>query len=95
MECVGDSNKSAKGIVQKPCRTLKLPKPTPPKGRCELAAVYYSANSIIWQFLWLFRTFAGCSITSYIIIQGAKLVDFFHTPKGNTEKLRTHDFFRD
>ena len=30
MECAGDSNKSAKGIVQKPCRTLKLPKPTPP-----------------------------------------------------------------
>ncbi len=30
MECAGDSYKSAKGIVQKPCRTLKLPKPTPP-----------------------------------------------------------------
>ena len=30
MECAGDSNKSAKGIVLNPCRTLKLPKPTPP-----------------------------------------------------------------
>ena len=45
MECAGDSNKSAKGIVLNPCRTLKLPKPKPPIWRCELAAVYYSANS--------------------------------------------------
>ena len=96
MECVGDSNKSAKGIVQKPCRTLKLPKPTPPRWRSELAAVPYFANSSgYWRYSWLFRYATGCSKSSYIIIQCAKLVDFFHTPKRNTEKLRTHCYFLD
>jgi hypothetical protein len=87
---------SATGIARNLCETLKLPKPTPPRWRSELAAVPYFANSNgYWRYSWLFRYATGCSKSSYIIIQGAKIVDFFHTPKGNTENLRTHCNFLD